>query len=126
MSEQHLVKDLERRLRRSRHEVVVLKEQVRTLQQELEAFRHLNGSLHPDYVLVMADITHAAYYGVRRPADYGGTLSGAHMESQEPRHDTQAYKLLVGVQSAQSKAALDLRKRLSIIVDGESPPKEEA
>lgn len=121
-----LVRDLERRLRRSRQEVVILTETVVALRQELEAYRHLNGSLHPDYVLVMADITHAAYYGVRRPADYGGTLSGGHMESQVPRHDADAYKLLVKTQGSQSRDALQLRKRLSQIVDGESPPKEEA
>jgi transcription antitermination factor NusG len=84
------------------------------------------GSLHPDYVMVMADITHAAYYGIRRPADYGGTLASSHMESQVPRHDTDAYKLLVRTQRVQAVEAVDLRKRLSQIVDGESPPKEEA
>jgi transcription antitermination factor NusG len=120
-----LVKDLERRLKKCRQQVQEHEGTIRELRLQLEAYKASYGSMHPEYTAIMADITHAAYNGVRRPADLGGPVTGHHAESNPPRYEPRAYELLQRVQNEQRGAATALRKRLSRIVDGEAPPKEE-
>lgn len=94
------------------------------LRTELATLRRATGWIDPAYSSALVDLAEVACLDLRRPDDLGGNITTNGAASRPPSYSTRAMNALWYERRKQRLAAVELRKKLRVIVDDDHDPED--